>query len=54
MDKPEIKNPRSAIITVRVRPALKKEAERRADEYERTLSSYVERLIELDLKGRKT
>lgn len=49
MDKPEPKDSRTATISVRVSPELKKRAEKRANDFERTLSSYIERLIELDL-----
>lgn len=50
MDRPEEK---SVTITMRVRPSLKAKAEAQAKEFGRSLTSYIERLIELDFKDRK-
>ena len=41
---------RTAILTIRIKPSIKRKAERRAAAESRNLASYIERLIEQDAK----
>ena len=44
---------KTAILTIRIRPSVKKAAERRAADEGRSLANYIERLIERDTKPSK-
>jgi predicted HicB family RNase H-like nuclease len=44
---PELK---TAILIIRIKPSLKRKAERRATAQDRSVASYIERLIEQDPK----
>ena len=41
---------KSAILTIRIKPSIKRKAERRAAFQSRSLANYIERLIEQDAK----
>jgi predicted HicB family RNase H-like nuclease len=44
---PELK---TAVLMIRIKPSLKRKAERRAAAEDRSVASYIERLIEQDAK----
>ena len=41
---------KSAILTIRIKPSIKRKAERRAASQSRSFANYIERLIEQDAK----
>ena len=53
MKKPEPRETKDVLLTIRIRPSTKAMAEKRAREDERSLASYIELLIRKDAEVKK-